>query len=360
MTWYSTFGVVASSSRSYSRSRRSRTMSMCSRPEEAAAEAEPERLRGLGLPAQRGVVQRQLLQRVAQVGVVVGVHREEAAEDHRLDLAVARAARLGRGLGHAREGVPHPQVAQALEPGHEVAGLPGPEVPGGRSSTGAITPTCSASTTSPVCMASSLSPFGERRRPSRGRRRPRPGTGRTPSRRSGRGPARRGPPRAGGTRATIASSTSGTPSPVLAEMRSTRSGSSPISSATARPCSSGSAAGRSILLSTGISSRFALDGQVGVGQRLGLDALAGVHHQQRALAGGQAARDLVAEVHVPRGVDQVELVGQPVRRRVVHAHGLRLDRDPPLALEVHRVEHLAAHVAVAQRPGGLEDAVRQR
>ena len=31
-TWYSTFGVVASSSRSYSRSRRSRTMSMCSRP----------------------------------------------------------------------------------------------------------------------------------------------------------------------------------------------------------------------------------------------------------------------------------------------------------------------------------------
>ena len=89
VTSNSTEGIVASSSRSYSRSRRSRTMSMCSRPEEAAAEAEAERVGGLRLPRQRGVVERQLLQRVAQVGVVVGVDREQPAEDHRLDLAVA-------------------------------------------------------------------------------------------------------------------------------------------------------------------------------------------------------------------------------------------------------------------------------
>ena len=43
-----------------------------------------------------------------------------------------------------------------------------------------------------------------------------------------------------------------------------------------------------------------VDRQVGVGQRLRLDALAGVDHQQRALAGGQAAADLVGEVHVAR------------------------------------------------------------
>ena len=47
-------------------------------------------------------------------------------------------------------------------------------------------------------------------------------------------------------------------------------------------------------------------GQVGVGQRLRLDALRGIDHQQRALAGGQRARDLVAEVHVAGRVDQVE------------------------------------------------------
>ena len=63
--------------------------------EEAAAEAEAERVGGLGLPAQRGVVEGELLERVAQVRVVVGVDREQAAEDHRLDLAVA-GQRLGR------------------------------------------------------------------------------------------------------------------------------------------------------------------------------------------------------------------------------------------------------------------------
>ena len=69
-------------------------------PEEAAAEAEAERVGGLRLPRERGVVERQLLQRVAQVGVGVGVDREEAAEDHRLDLAVA-GQRLG-GFAAAR------------------------------------------------------------------------------------------------------------------------------------------------------------------------------------------------------------------------------------------------------------------
>ena len=49
-----------------------------------------------------------------------------------------------------------------------------------------------------------------------------------------------------------------------------------------------------------------VDRQVGVGQRLRLDALRRVDQQQRALAGGQRARHLVAEVDVPGRVDQVE------------------------------------------------------
>ena len=46
--------------------------------------------------------------------------------------------------------------------------------------------------------------------------------------------------------------------------------------------------------------QIVLERQVGVGQSLRLDALGGVHHQQRALAGLQAAGDLVGEVHVAR------------------------------------------------------------
>src|SRR2546422_7450468 len=46
--------------------------------------------------------------------------------------------------------------------------------------------------------------------------------------------------------------------------------------------------------------------QVDVGERLRLHALRGVDHQDGALAGGQAARDLVGEVDVAGRVDQVE------------------------------------------------------
>ena len=57
----------------------------------------------------------------------------------------------------------------------------------------------------------------------------------------------------------------------------------------------------------------------------------------------------------PGRVDEVELVAAPV-----HADGLRLDRDPALALEVHRVEQLLAHLALGDRAGQLEDAIGER
>ena len=66
-------------------------------PEEAAAEAEAERPRRLGLVEERRVVELQPLERVAQLGVLVGVAREQAGEHHRLDVLVA-----GQRLGRAR------------------------------------------------------------------------------------------------------------------------------------------------------------------------------------------------------------------------------------------------------------------
>ncbi len=44
----------------------------------------------------------------------------------------------------------------------------------------------------------------------------------------------------------------------------------------------------------------------------------------------------------------------------VHPDRLGLDRDPALALEVHGVENLRAHVAPGDRAGHLEDAIRER
>jgi hypothetical protein len=103
-----------------------------------------------------------------------------------------------------------------------------------------------------------------------------------------------------------------------------------------------------------------IDGQVSVGQRLSLDALACVHHQQRAFAGSQGARDFVAEVHVAGRVDEVELVGIAVVGLVHHAHGMGLDGDAALALQVHVVENLGLHLTAGYGACELQQTVAQR
>ena len=108
------------------------------------------------------------------------------------------------------------------------------------------------------------------------------------------------------------------------------------------------------------------DVQVGVhreariGDRLCLDALGGVDHEDGALACREAAGDLIGEVDVTGRVDEVELVGLAVIGVVHHADGIRLDGDATLALDVHGVEQLRLHVALLHRAGELEDAVGDR
>ncbi len=103
-----------------------------------------------------------------------------------------------------------------------------------------------------------------------------------------------------------------------------------------------------------------IDGEIGVGERLRLDALRGVDDQQRAFAGGQRARDFVGKIHVAGRVDQVELISLAILRGVHHADGVGLDGDAALALQVHGVEHLGLHFARGERSGQLQQAVGQR
>ena len=92
------------------------------------------------------------------------------------------------------------------------------------------------------------------------------------------------------------------------------------------------------LVEDGDDLEVVLEGLVAVGQGLGLDPLGGVDQQDGPFARGQRPADLVAEVHVARGVDEVEGVVLPR-----DPHVLGLDGDAPLALDVHRVEVLLAH-----------------
>ncbi len=98
-----------------------------------------------------------------------------------------------------------------------------------------------------------------------------------------------------------------------------------------------------------------LDREICVRERLRFDPLRGVDDEDGAFTRLQRPGYLVREVHVTGRVDEVELV--PLPR---HAHGLCLDRDPPLALQLHRVEHLFSHVARGDGVRHLEDAIGER
>ena len=109
------------------------------------------------------------------------------------------------------------------------------------------------------------------------------------------------------------------------------------------------------LVDDGDDLMVVLDRLVDVGERLRLDPLRRVDDQQRAFARGEAAADFIGEVDVARRVHQVELIALPLE-----PHGLRLDRDPALFLDVHIVEHLARHLARGEPAGGLDQPVGKR
>ena len=99
--------------------------------------------------------------------------------------------------------------------------------------------------------------------------------------------------------------------------------------------------------------------QIEVRYGLRLNALRGVHHQQRAFARGDGARNFVREVHVSRSVDQVERIQLSVAGLVFHLDRVALDGDALFAFEVHIVEHLRLHFALVQGVGFFQQTVRQ-
>ena len=114
--------------------------------------------------------------------------------------------------------------------------------------------------------------------------------------------------------------------------------------------------GREIdLVERGHDLEVVLEGEVAVREGLRLDALRRIDDEHDALACRERARHLVAEVDVPRRVDEVQHVVAPLDPDV-----LGLDRDAPLALEVHGVEVLLAHLSRIDRTGQLQDAIRER
>jgi len=61
-----------------------------------------------------------------------------------------------------------------------------------------------------------------------------------------------------------------------------------------------------------------------------------------------------------RCVDEVELVHLAVLRLIAQGYALRLDRNPTLALEIHRVQYLLSHFTIGKPATVLNKPVRKR
>ena len=305
--------------------------------EEAAAEAVAERERGLRLEVEGGVVQAELLERVAEpfvVGVLDGV---ESREDHGLGVAIARAwgggraSRVGDGLAHLRVGdaldgrgqeadlprfelVHGPHVGREhahlldfidLAVGHEQRAHPGAHAPVDQADVHDHTL---------VGVVEGVEHEGLERRLGVAHRR--------------RHALDDGLEHLGHAGAVLGGDRDGL---VAVE-----------------PEHLGDLVPRALHVRRGevdlVDDRDDLEAavvrQVEVGEGLCLHPLGRIDDQDGSLAGGERPRDLVGEVDVAGGIDEVERVLVPVARGVEQAHGMRLDGDAPLLFEVHGVEDL--------------------
>ena len=99
--------------------------------------------------------------------------------------------------------------------------------------------------------------------------------------------------------------------------------------------------------------------QIDIRQCLCLNALCRIHHQNGAVAGRQRTADLIIEIHMARSIDEVENVFLSVLCFIYGTHGLCLDGNATLSLQVHIVQNLCLHLSAGEQTGLLNDTVRQ-
>ncbi len=324
--------------------------------QESAAEAEPERDRGLRLVVERGIRELQLVERLAQHWVVAAVDRIQPREDHRLRVGVA-GQRLGRGRARVRHRVTDLGLAHVLHTRDQVADLADAEALGGRRLGRGdadleqfvhragrhhldLLARLERAVDHPdvgddpaVGVVDGVEDHGARRR------------GRVAHR--GRDPLDDAVEQLLHALAGLAAH----PQHVL---RLAADETRELFRVLVR------VGGRQVdLVQHRDDLEVVVEREIQVREGLGLDALRGIDEQNRPLAGREGAAHLVGEVDVPGGVDHVQ--GEGVAADLPrHPHGLALDRDAALTLDVHAIQVLGARVTVGDDAGDAEHPVGER
>ena len=119
-------------------------------------------------------------------------------------------------------------------------------------------------------------------------------------------------------------------------------------------------AGQVYLIDHGNNRQLLAHGEVMIGHRLRLHALRRIHKDHRALTSRQTPAHLVGKVHMPRRINEVQLIILPVLCAVDHRHRVALDGDAAFPFQVHGVEVLGGHLAHGHGARLLQKAVRER
>ena len=310
--------------------------------QKAAAEAETEGGGGFHLEREAGVVEGEFFDAVAQVFEIVGVDGEEAAEDDRLRGFEARQ-RGGAGLFLVGDGVADAGVADLLDGGGQEADLAGAERVDfghrGAEDADAVDVVDRAVLHHADTVAFLELPVHDAHEDDHAEVAVVP--------RIDQHRLERRVERAGGRGEVVDDGLEGLNDP-LPRLGGDADGAGGVDADDVLDLFSDAVAiggGQVDLVEDRYDLVVRVDGMIDVGERLRLDALGAVDHQKRAFDRAHGAGDLVGEIDVTGGVDQVEHILLAIQGGVVDPDGLRLDRDAALALDVHAVEHLLFHVA---------------
>ena len=118
-------------------------------------------------------------------------------------------------------------------------------------------------------------------------------------------------------------------------------------------------AGQVDFIDNGYNLQARVHREIGVGQGLRFNALGGIHHKDRALAGGQGTGNLIIEIHMAGGIDEVEYIILSVTGGIDQSDGMGLDGDASFPLQIHVVQELVLHLPQGYGFGLLQNAVRQ-
>ena len=102
----------------------------------------------------------------------------------------------------------------------------------------------------------------------------------------------------------------------------------------------------------GDNCQVLFEGEVDIGEGLGLDALGGVDDEDCGFDGLEGAGDFVGEIDMAGSVDKIEFKTLPV-----HLDGGEFDGDALFALKFHRIEELGLHFALCDGASQLHHAV---